>query len=48
LLPTLAEAAIGIRCWDLEGAGAAAYYAALTALFAPSLNFTGRNRRPAA
>ncbi len=30
----------------LEGAGAAAYYAALTALFPPALNFTGRNRRP--
>ena len=30
----------------LEGAGAAAHYAALTALFAPALNFTGRNRRP--
>ncbi len=30
----------------LEGAGAAAYYAALTALFPPALHFTGRNRRP--
>lgn len=30
----------------LEGAGAAAHYAALTALLPPSLNFTGRNRRP--
>lgn len=30
----------------LEGAAAAAYFQALTALFPPSLNFTGRNRRP--
>jgi len=30
----------------LEGAGAAGYFAALTSLFAPALNFTGRNRRP--
>lgn len=30
----------------LEGAAAAAYFQALTAIFAPALNFTGRNRRP--
>lgn len=30
----------------LEGAGAAAYFAAYTQLFAPSLAFHGRNRRP--
>ena len=30
----------------VEGAAAAAYFQALTRLFAPSLNFTGRNRRP--
>lgn len=30
----------------LEGAGAVAYYAGLTALFPASLNFKGRNRRP--
>lgn len=30
----------------LEGAGAAAYFAAYQALFPPGLNFTGRNRRP--
>lgn len=30
----------------LEGAGAAAYYAALAALFPPALQFAGRNRRP--
>lgn len=30
----------------LEGAGAAAYFTGLGSLFAPSLNFTGRNRRP--
>lgn len=29
-----------------EGAAARAYFAGLGALFAPSLNFTGRNRRP--
>jgi CRISPR-associated protein Cas1 len=46
LLPALAEAPdLGVVL-GLEGAGAAAYYAALTALFAPALNFTGRNRRP--
>lgn len=30
----------------LEGASAASYFAALRALFAPSLGFRGRNRRP--
>jgi CRISPR-associated protein Cas1 len=30
----------------LEGAGAAAYFGGLTALFPPSVRFTGRNRRP--
>lgn len=29
-----------------EGSGAAAYFSAYTKLFAPSLNFTGRNKRP--
>lgn len=29
-----------------EGAAARAYFAGLTGVFAPSLNFTGRNRRP--
>lgn len=29
-----------------EGAAARSYFQALTALFAPALNFTGRNRRP--
>jgi CRISPR-associated protein Cas1 len=46
LLPSLAIAADRDTVLGLEGAGAAAYYAALTALFPPSLNFTGRNRRP--
>ena len=46
LLPTLAEAPDLGSVLGVEGAGAAAYYAALTALFAPALNFTGRNRRP--
>lgn len=30
----------------VEGAAAAGYFAGLTQLFAPALNFTGRNRRP--
>ncbi len=30
----------------LEGAAAAAYFAGFTQLFTPSLNFTGRNKRP--
>ncbi len=30
----------------IEGAAAAAYYAGFTSIFAGSLNFTGRNRRP--
>lgn len=34
------------RLNGLEGAGAAAYFGAYTALFPPSLGFTGRNRRP--
>ncbi len=34
------------RLRGLEGAAAAAYFGALTTLFAPSLAFTGRNRRP--
>lgn len=46
LLPKLAAAADRDVVLGLEGAGAAAYYAALTALFPPSLHFTGRNRRP--
>jgi CRISPR-associated protein Cas1 len=46
LLPSLAIAADRDTVLGLEGAGAAAHYAALTALFPPSLNFTGRNRRP--
>ncbi|MDQ5911219.1 MAG: CRISPR-associated endonuclease Cas1 [Pseudomonadota bacterium] len=46
LLPMLAEAADRDTVLGLEGAGAAAHYTALTALFPPSLHFTGRNRRP--
>ncbi|MDS4029355.1 MAG: CRISPR-associated endonuclease Cas1 [Candidatus Contendobacter sp.] len=46
LLPTLADAPDLATVLELEGAGAAAHYAGLVALFAPSLNFTGRNRRP--
>lgn len=46
LLPTLVAAPDLATVLGLEGAGAAAHYAALTALFPPSLNFTGRNRRP--
>ncbi|MER2557490.1 MAG: CRISPR-associated endonuclease Cas1 [Candidatus Competibacter denitrificans] len=46
LLPSLAIATDRDTVLGLEGAGAAAHYAALTALFPPSLNFTGRNRRP--
>ncbi|HOW74416.1 MAG TPA: CRISPR-associated endonuclease Cas1 [Candidatus Competibacteraceae bacterium] len=46
LLPSLAVAADRDAVLGLEGVGAAAYYAALTALFPPSVNFTGRNRRP--
>lgn len=46
LLPTLAIAADRDTVLGLEGAGAAAHFAALTALFPPSLHFTGRNRRP--
>ncbi len=46
LLPKLAVAMDRDVVLGLEGAGAAAHYAALTALFPPSLRFTGRNRRP--
>ena len=46
LLPKLAAATDRDAVLGLEGAGAAAHYAALTALFPPSLNFVGRNRRP--
>lgn len=34
------------RLRGLEGAAAAAYFAAFTQMFAPTLEFTGRNRRP--
>lgn len=34
------------RSRGLEGVAARVYYEALTALFAPALGFTGRNRRP--
>jgi len=34
------------RIRGVEGAAAAAYFIGLRSLFAPSLNFTGRNRRP--
>jgi CRISPR-associated protein Cas1 len=34
------------RIRGFEGAGAAAYFSAYTRLFAPTANFTGRNRRP--
>jgi CRISPR-associated protein Cas1 len=34
------------RLNGIEGAAAAAYFSAFTPLFPPSLNFTGRNRRP--
>ena len=34
------------RLRGYEGAAAAAYFAAFTQLFAPSLNFTGRHKRP--
>ncbi|NJN48117.1 MAG: CRISPR-associated endonuclease Cas1 [Candidatus Competibacteraceae bacterium] len=46
LEPALTEASDLGTVLGLEGAGAAAYYAALTALFASALKFTGRNRRP--
>jgi len=46
LLPKLVAAPNRDVVLGLEGAGAAAHYAALTALFPPSLRFTGRNRRP--
>jgi CRISPR-associated protein Cas1 len=34
------------RLNGIEGAAAAAYFAAYTTVFPPSINFTGRNRRP--
>ncbi len=34
------------RLRGLEGSGARAYFGGYTALFAPALNFNGRNRRP--
>jgi len=46
LLPAVATALDLPTVLGLEGAAAAAHYSALTALFAPGLNFTGRNRRP--
>ena len=46
LLPKLAAATDRDAVLGLEGAGAAAHYAALVALFPPSLHFAGRNRRP--
>ena len=46
LIPNLKTALERDTVLGLEGAGAAAHYAALTALFPPSLKFTGRNRRP--
>ena len=46
LLPAVAKALDLPTVLGLEGAAAAAHYSALTALFAPGLNFTGRNRRP--
>lgn len=46
LLPQVREASDIARLRGLEGAAAAAYFAGLTQLFADSLGFTGRNRRP--
>jgi CRISPR-associated protein Cas1 len=46
LLPALAAAMDRDTVLGLEGAGAAAHYAALAALFPPALHFAGRNRRP--
>ncbi|MDZ7621269.1 MAG: CRISPR-associated endonuclease Cas1 [Candidatus Competibacteraceae bacterium] len=46
LLPALAAAPDRDTVLGLEGAGAAAHYAALAALFPPVLRFSGRNRRP--
>lgn len=46
LLAGVAEAPDIATARGFEGGSAAAYFAGLTALFAPSLNFTGRNRRP--
>lgn len=46
VLTRLPEAADLNSLRGLEGAAAAFYFAALTSLFAPALQFTGRNRRP--
>ncbi|MBK8185544.1 MAG: CRISPR-associated endonuclease Cas1 [Candidatus Competibacteraceae bacterium] len=46
LQATLPEAMNRDAVLGVEGAGAAAYYAAFAELFAPSLAFAGRNRRP--
>lgn len=46
LLQQVEEASDVGRLRGLEGAAAAAYFAGLTQLFADSLGFTGRNRRP--
>jgi CRISPR-associated protein Cas1 len=46
LLPALAQATDLDILRGLEGAAASGYFSALTALFPPALNFTGRNRRP--
>ncbi len=46
-LAALPDEALGIaRLNGIEGAAAAAYFAAFTQVFPPSLRFTGRNRRP--
>jgi CRISPR-associated protein Cas1 len=46
LLTQLPKAADMDTLRGLEGAAAAGYFAALTCLFPPALQFTGRNRRP--
>jgi len=46
LATVVAEPAGSARLRGLEGAAARAYFHGLTALFAPELAFTGRNRRP--
>ncbi len=45
-LPALVQADDMNVLRGLEGTAAAGYFAALTCLFAPALEFTGRNRRP--
>lgn len=45
-LPPLQVSSALPNLLGLEGAAARAYFAGLTAVFAPTLNFTGRNRRP--